>query len=238
MTSVQRLPLATAALAALVLGGCATLETRADFDREVGFSELRTFTWLEPTEDQRRAIDQVSPFLERRLERAVESELLERGFVRGIGDNVDFLVTGYVVSQPRGDAVSRAPRTTTSVSVGLGFGWSSWGHWGHWGPSWGWGWPRWGWPTWGWGSPWGYSSFWSPWWGTSIGFTHYPTGYGAPDASTPGTLVVEIFEVGSHKLVWRGWTEGAFLDAIDPDDLAAFVDQTIHEIMLKFPPEA
>jgi hypothetical protein len=237
MIPIRRLPLTATVLAALVVGGCATLQTRADFDREVGFSELQTFTWLEPSADQRTTLEGVSPFLERRLQRAVESELLDRGFVRGSGEEVDFLVTGYVVSAPRESRVSRAPRSTARVSVGVGFGWSSWGpSWNRWGPGWGW-----GWPSWGWGSPWGVhgSLFWSPWWGSSVAFfPYYPTGSRAPDGSTPGTLVVEIFEVQSHKLVWRGWTEGAFLDTIEPDELAIFVDETVHEIMLRFPPES
>jgi hypothetical protein len=236
MTSIRRLPLATTVLAALAAGGCATLETRADFDREVGFSELRSFTWIEPSADQRATLEAVSPFLERRLQRAVESELLDRGFVRGSGEEVDFLVTGHVVSLAEGDGDRRYRRGRGSVSFGVTFGGPYYGYWGPYRPYRGW----YGYPSYyGYGG--GYYGY--PYLGYSYGWpyfgiAHYPAGHRAPDSTTPGTLVVEIFEVESHRLVWRGWTEGAFSYAVEPDELAVFVDETVHDIMLRFPPES
>lgn len=82
---------------------------------------------------------------------------------------------------------------------------------GWYGPMGGWGWGGWGW---GWGGGW-------------TGSTSRLETY------TDGTIVVDVLDVGTRKLVWRGIAESAFTKP-NPDD--EMVAKKISKLMQGFPP--
>jgi len=43
-------------------------------------------------------------------------------------------------------------------------------------------------------------------------------------------------DTSTDQLAWRGWAEGALLEAPGPDELAEYVDKVVGKIMKKFPP--
>ena len=225
----------------LILGGCASVSGKSDWDREASFTDLRTFVWLEAPRDSADADDAGDPFLGRRLRRSVESVLRERGFAEGSGEApVDFAVTAYAIGPSTSDAARqsyRGPGPRISFGFGVGFA-PTWGY-GGWYPyccgvgrpyfSY----PYWGFPYWGYpfvGYPFG---VWYPW----VGLTWQPTVvYEPADGHLPGTLVVDVWDARTGQLIWRGWAEGALLSAPEPEDLPEFIDEAIGKIMETFPP--
>ena len=231
---------------ALIVGGCASVSGKSDYDRDVSFAALRTFVWVDAATDSSDVEAASDPFLQRRLRRSVESELLDRGFVAGSdAAPVDFVVTAYAVNAPAGNAARQSERRSGgwSFGVGLGFGspwWYGYGYrrccrFGY--PYFGypyWGVPYWSYPfvtyplgVW---YPWVY-----PWVGISWGAGRI---YETAEGHLPGTLIVDVWDARTRQLIWRGWAEGALLSAPESEDMPAFIDKTIGKIMEAFPPES
>lgn len=111
------LPLIALLIAALA--GCA-MTPRHEFDQQANFSELRTFSWLEPEYGDREVsvshpvLD--SPLLGQRVRQAVTRELQERGYVQ-VEENPDFLVTYHTAERE-----DERPRSGTYMSLGYGRG--------------------------------------------------------------------------------------------------------------------
>ena len=65
--------------------------------------------------------------------------------------------------------------------------------------------------------------------------------YGVCDTCTPtvhdaGTLLIDLMDSRTEKLVWRGWAEGGLNNAIDSQDLMeARIDETVRRIIEKLP---
>ena len=123
--------------------------------------------------------------------------------------------------------VSSGPAVSVSVGVGFGHPWHGWGY-----P---WGWHRYpfvGTP-WGWGWGWGAAPVYS------LGFSHtwVPQG-GFAEGSSPGTLVVDVFDGESGELIWRGWAERAMREAVYSGDVQQFLNETVAKIMEGFPPQS
>ena len=92
------------AIAGLVVGllGCQTFNVRTDWDPDRLFDGYQRYVWVEPPE-----VEGASPFadnalLRKRLRRAIEDELAERGF-RAVRERTqaDFLVTYSVILEER-----------------------------------------------------------------------------------------------------------------------------------------
>ena len=69
---------ATSVVAALfvVLGsGCSTVSYSEDFDRQAPVPSSGTWAWKPLTTGQQQSLAAISPFLQRRVERAVEREV-------------------------------------------------------------------------------------------------------------------------------------------------------------------
>ena len=118
---------ATSVVAALfvVLGsGCSTVSYSEDFDRQAPVPSSGTWAWKPLTTAQQRSLAEISPFLQRRIERAVERELDGRGFALVSDARPDFLVSPYPILPDRSSrAVSTArARSPVRVSVGIGVG--------------------------------------------------------------------------------------------------------------------
>lgn len=244
-THLMAIACAIAGSAALATG-CSTMRTRSDYDREASFRSFQTFAWVEPDDSTRQDVQRIDPFLERRLRRAVETQLADRGYVPLTTGNPDFLVSAYaVVERPTAGGRQVGPAPQAHVSVGFGFG-SSWG----WGRSRGWGRPGWrGYsgfgrynPYW-WGSSWwgpAWYGGWGPWggWAPFVGMSYtVPVGTRRSGRSWPGTLVVDVYDARTGQLTWRGWAEEALAYAPEPEHMSEFIDETVGKIMRTFPPE-
>lgn len=245
----------SALLAALALSaaGCSAVRYSADYDRQASFREYRTYAWSPASPQERAVLERVNPFLERRLQRAIERELTSRGFVQAAEGEADFLVSVHPLvpesARPRGDSADEAYRTSrsrVSVGVGIGFGrYYGYGypyfgyrypylfHYPYWGfgyyPYWGFGYPRFGF-----GYP--YAAY--PGWGAYSPYG-YPMGaYGRRyrRGVAPGTLAIDIVDASSDELVWRGWAEGALFEAPEAEKLDEYVDGVVEKILKRFPP--
>ncbi|MBT8439379.1 MAG: DUF4136 domain-containing protein [Gammaproteobacteria bacterium] len=52
-----------------------------------------------------------------------------------------------------------------------------------------------------------------------------------------GTMLIDIHDVASEKLVWRGVSAQALPDLSDPERLTARINETVEAILKQFPPE-
>ncbi|UCF20684.1 MAG: DUF4136 domain-containing protein [Gemmatimonadota bacterium] len=248
----------------LLLAACATVKYSSDYDPQATFEDYKTYDWIAPSEAQRAALERVNPFLERRLQRAVDAELADRGFARSEEGEPDFWVSVYPLvpsreAGPRGRQVARSqPRV--SVAVGFGFGHPYWYGYPYFGyrypyfgyryPYFGYRYPYFGYPyAGGFGFP--YIGLWLPYggypgygWGPGYDGGYYSFGgYAYPvavslDGLGPGTLVVDVTDARSDELAWRGWAEGALLEVPSPDRLDEFAGEVVAEILNGFPPPA
>jgi hypothetical protein len=234
----------------LAVAACSTVRYSADYDRQAEFARLRTYDWVLPTEDEQAALERISPFLERRLQRAVEQELAEGGFVRVTDGDPDFWVSVYPVVPSRDDpawgrGARRGPRLNVTVGFAVGFGRPY--RYGYGYPYYGFQYPYFGYPHFVMGGypffAFTYSPFGYPAYRLYPGFAagYYPGGGyaysgAALDGLQPGTLIVDVIDVQADALVWRGWAEGAFLEAPPADKIAEYVDEVVAKIMKGFPP--
>ena len=236
------------------LAACATVKYSADYDHQATFEDYKTYDWLAPTEDERAALERVNPFLERRLQRAVDAELANRGFVRTGEGEVDFWVSVYpLVPSREEDRRARRAHGHVSVGLALGFGYPyryGYPFYRYRYPYFGYRYPYWGYPyVAGFGFPYfaiwypfpGYSNFgWGPGYGSgyySFGGYGYPAVFAVDDLG-PGTIVVDVTDARSEELAWRGWAEGALLEVPSPDRLAEYADEIAANIMKGFPPSS
>lgn len=73
-----------AGAAVLVLTGCATnISTQTDYDRSVSFDQYQKFAWISdsPLAVPPKIAASISPFTEKRIQQAIQSELTGRGYV-------------------------------------------------------------------------------------------------------------------------------------------------------------
>jgi hypothetical protein len=247
----------------VVLGaGCSSVTYSEDFDRQVQVPASGTWAWQPLTAAQERSLAEISPFLQRRIERAVEREFSGRGFTPVSDGTSDYLVSAYAIlpdrtSRPSNrstlseyDVRVRAP-VTVSVGFGVGFGHPyrfgspygfggrGYGFWpvlSYWNPySWYLG------SQWAWSRPYfGYPSYgWRPFFGYgvySLGGYGRPAVIGSGDRG-PGTLVIDVMDTASGGVVWQGLAKGALLDMPSGDELDAYVDQVVRRTVQGFPPE-
>lgn len=214
---------------AILLAGCApSLRVRTDYDREVSFAALRSYSWVDSVSQVSDSA--VSPFLERRIRRAVDGVLVGRGFEVTEFGTPDFLVTAFVLGP--------SPETSTwhawwaapcgpIVTVGIGFGYPygypfGYGMYhGHW---------HWATPYY--RHPWGYVC------GYRVGFGYlWLPVYEEPGRRLEGTLVIDVLDAGSHELIWRGSAEGLEFtggQTMPQEEL----DRIVARILADFPPGA
>ena len=234
--------------AAVTAGACAAVSVRSDYDHDVSFAQLQTYDWMETAEETREEFEAVSPFLERRLQRTVDSVLDGYGYQRQTEGAVDFLVSAFVVTPPLlegNDGRAYGGRSRVSVGIGVGIGSGGYPYYRR---------GFYGYPYF--GSPYGYRYGGYPYAGYPyVGYSYglwYPLSFGvryAPyyssaeymtaDGYMPGTLVVDVVDGESGELIWRGWADRALAFAPeDLEELPAFVDDTVRKIMRTFPPDA
>lgn len=253
-----------AALLVALSAGCSTVTYSEDFDREVQVTPAGTWAWQPLSNAEQRVLSQISPFLQRRIERAVGRELDERGFTLVSDGNSDYLVSAYTLLPDRtARAAAGVPRRSpVNVSVGIGVGYGrlyglgrpyGFGHPYRYGRPYGFGrwafgvWPAFGyWGPYAWGFGWarpvvGFPGYgWSPGFGfgvSSFGGFGWPAVIGSGDRG-PGTLIIDVIDGASGNVVWQGLAKGALLDMPSGDELDAYVDQVVHRTLEGFPPGA
>ncbi|WP_346882922.1 DUF4136 domain-containing protein [uncultured Algibacter sp.] len=108
----------------IVVSSCTSVRVAADYDKDATFTEYKTFAFFKTGIDKA----EISDLDKRRILRAIESELLAKGFTKS--ENPDLLVSLFTKSQQRVDVYNNS----------WGNGAWGWGGWGGFGPGWGWGW--------------------------------------------------------------------------------------------------
>lgn len=109
----------------IVVSSCSSVRVAADYDKNANFSEYKSFAFFKTGIDKA----EISDLDKRRILRAIEAELLAKGFTKS--ENPDLLISLFTKSQQRVDVYNN--------SWGMGaWGWG--GGWGGFGPGWGWGW--------------------------------------------------------------------------------------------------
>jgi hypothetical protein len=112
----------------LVVSSCSSVRVAADYDKNANFGTYKTYAFFKTGIDKA----EISDLDKRRILRAIEAELLAKGFMKS--ENPDLLVSLFTKSQQRVDVYNN------SWGYG-GWGWGGWGPWGGgFGPGWGWGW--------------------------------------------------------------------------------------------------
>ncbi|WP_370226693.1 DUF4136 domain-containing protein [Mesoflavibacter sp.] len=115
-TIIKLLPIA---LIAMVITSCSSVRVAADYDRQVDFSQYKTFAFFKSGIDKA----EISDLDKKRILRAIEAELLAKGYTKS--EDPDMLVSIFTKSNQRVDVYNNS------------WGFGAWG-WGA--PGWGWGW--------------------------------------------------------------------------------------------------
>ena len=201
--------------------GCASVGVRTDYDREVAFGAFKTYAWI----DSARVVrdDAASPFLERRVRRAVDRGLLARGFeIDSL--NPDFLVTAFIIgpTEERRWRYWPAAPCGPVVSLSIGFGYPYGYGLRH---------PRWPWRSPYYHYPWGYACSYR----VGFGYLWIPV-YQQPDDRLAGTLVIDILDARTRDLIWRGSAEGAVLRYTGEEVSQGDLDDIAASVLREFPP--
>ena len=168
--------------AVFALAGCATLQVQTDYDPDVSLTQLSTYDWVDQEADASGdpAVD--SPLLKRHIRDAVEGELGRMGYRKVTSDTPDLRIAYSVIAEER-------------LRIDESYGFGSYGFGGLYG------YPR--------------SSY-----RGSFGFSLYGGRYLRPYHSYPGagyagagrvreylrvTLVLDIIDVRTEEVVFRGW---------------------------------
>jgi len=212
-----------AGVAAMLAASCAPYRVHTDYDEQVSFSSIRTFAWMDTTRRDSEAPD--NPFLERRVRRAVELVMRERGLTEAQPQRSDVLVTAFVIGPsgrerrpPRWSATMCGPSVSIWIGPSYPFGFSR---------------RR---------VPWLFRSpYWRDPWGDActyrigFGYVWLPL-YDAPGSGIEGTLVIDILDRSSRELLWRGSAEGLFLDPRRGDQDQETIDRVVRDVLSRFPP--
>jgi hypothetical protein len=213
-------PIAWVAAAGIALG-CASGGVRTDYDREVAFAAFKSYAWIDSAKVTRD--DAASPFLERRVRRAVDRGLRARGFEIDTV-NPDFLVTAFVIGPTEERRWHYWPAAPCGpvVSLSIGFGYP-YGY--------GLRQPRWPWRSPFYHYPWGYACSYR----VGFGYLWIPV-YQQPDDRLAGTLVIDMLDARSRDLIWRGSAEGAVLRYAGEEVSQEELDDIAASILREFPP--
>jgi hypothetical protein len=206
-----------------VLASCAPYQVHTDYDDAVSFREFRTFAWMDTTRSRDREPD--NPFLERRVKRAVETVMSERGLSPADATQADVLVTAFIVGPSSYDrSASRWWGSTCGPTLSVWFA-----------PRYSLGYRRRGsplfFPSSYWPNPWGYACSYR----IGFGYGWLPL-YGSPGRQMAGTLVVDILDREKRELLWRGMAEGALIDTRRSDQQQETIDKIVREVLKEYPP--
>jgi len=210
-------------LSVMLASACASLGVRTDYDQQASFANLKTYAWIDSAEIVRDSA--ASPFLERRVRRAVDQGLRKRGLSLDVSGSPDFLVTAFVVGPTPEEARWRywpAAPCGPVVSIWFGVGYPYRYGLRH---------PRWPWRSPYFRQPWGYACTYR----VGFGYLWLPV-YQEPGARLEGSLVIDILDPNTRDLIWRGSAEGAVLGPRGESASQEELDEVASRILKKFPP--
>ncbi len=223
--------------AALVLAGCATLQVETDYDPEVSVTQLSTYDWVDQ-EAYTSGVPAVgSPLLKRHIRDAVEGKLGRMGYrkvtsdtpeLRGAGEGEPGRI-GYptVLSNTPDFRIAYSLITEEKSRVDPSYGYGGYGY----------------------GGPYGYSgsryrgSFGLSFYGGRYFRPYYGSYYGYPGAGyagrvseyLEGTLVLDITDVRTEQVIFRGWATKSLDSNPSPKQVRKYVTEAVDEILEDFP---
>jgi hypothetical protein len=98
-----------------LLSSCNSVKVVADYDSKADFNSYKTFAFYKPGIDKAA----ISDLDKKRVLRAIESELLAKGFMKS--ENPDMLVSFFTKSRERVNV-----NQNNNTGFGWGFGWNPW----------------------------------------------------------------------------------------------------------------
>ena len=229
--------------AVLALAGCATLQVQTDYDPEVSVTQLSTYDWVDQDAGASGvpAID--SPLLKRHIRDAVESELGRMGYRKVTSDTPELRGAaegelgriGYpkVLSDPPDFRIAYSLVAEEKSRVDGSYGYGGYGYGGY-----------------GYGGPYGYSgsryrgSFGLSLYGGRYLRPYYGSYYGYPGAGyagrvseyLEGTLVLDITDVRTEEVIFRGWARKSLDSDPSPEKVRTYITEAVEEILEDFPP--
>lgn len=117
--SRQLLKLLPLLLVMVVASSCSSVKVASDFDKTANFDNYKTFAFFKTGIDKA----EISDLDKRRILRAIESELLAKGFT--ISENPDLLISIFTKSREKVEVYNNNPYSY----YGYGWGWSPY-YWG------------------------------------------------------------------------------------------------------------
>ena len=193
--------------AVLALAGCATLQVETDYDPEVSLTHLSTYDWVdqEAGTSSDPAVD--SPLLKRHIRDAVESELGTMGYRKATSDTPDFRIAYSVTAEEK-----------SRIDGSYGYGGYGYGGYGSYGGSFG-------------LSLYG-GRYLRPYYG-------YPgagyVGAGRVREYLKGTLVLDMIDVRTEEVIFRGWASKSLDSDPSPKKVRMYVTEAVEEILEDFP---
>ena len=242
---MKSFPAALSSLAVFALASCATLQVQTDYDPEVSSTQLSTYDWVDRDGDADASGDPAldSPLLERHIRDVVESELGRMGYRKVKSDTPDFRGPGEDDLGRTGDpkvtydtpdfriAYRLTAEEESRIDGSYGYGSYGYGPYGYGFGSYGY-------------SPYSYRrSFGLSYFGGRR-FSPYYYGYpGAGYAGTgrvheylEGTLVLDIIDVRTEEVIFRGWASKSLSSDPSPENVRKYVAEAVKEILEDFPP--
>ena len=201
--------------AVLILAGCASLQVRTDYDPDASFTPLSTYDWNGGELDAGRNPAVNNPLLGTHIRGAVESELDRMGYRKVTSGTPDFRIAYRVVAEEESYGYGGSYGYGRSYYPGrYGFRFFGGGHF----------------------SSYGRGRFFSPY-----GYGGY-SGYGYGGAGRVreylrGTLVLDITDVRTGEVIWRGWASKSLHSDPRPEKVRMYVDEAVAEMLADFPPE-
>jgi len=105
----------------ILLSSCSSVKVVTDYDSNVDFNKYKTFAFYKPEIDKAK----ISDLDKKRILRAIESELLAKGFVKS--NNPEMLVGIFTKSREK---VNINQNNNFGYGFGYGFGWGFNSFWG------------------------------------------------------------------------------------------------------------
>ncbi len=196
--------------AVLALAGCATVQARTDYDPEVSLTQLSTYDWVDREADADGDPAVNSPLLERHIQDAVEGELGRLGYRKVTSDTPDFRIAFRVMAEEK-----------SSIDGSHGYQ-----------------------------GPYGYPgySYRRAYFGYRFRGGRYFTPYysysslryartGRVREYLRGTLVLDVIDVRTDEVVFRGWARKSLDLDPRPEKLRMYVNDAVEKILEDFPPE-
>ena len=194
-------------LALLALTGCATTQVRRDYDEDISFAGLKTYTVLEPAENSGGSPALDSPLLARRIRAAVERELNRKGFEAVTSGEADFKVVYHVVGEKKLD-----------VATFNNYSYYNYGYRSHYNYNYNYGHLQFGHPF--------YFGYLGPGLVTRSNVREY----------LEGTLILDIVDVRKNELIWRGWATKALARDPRPEKVDEYTSMAVATLLEEFPP--